>query len=154
MTTTTETTTTVTGWAVGTVPDDPFALIPTGDDFDMPTQAEKPEQAPAVDVTAGYTAKQIEAAQDAIDDGAVIRVGHLFLVVSSDGSVRYETAVTGECSCRAAIYGRRCWHVLAARLAYSAGWPDTDPDEIGWPPLDSDTDGDADSVDPIESIYD
>lgn len=150
MTTTTETTETVSGWAVGTVPDDPFALIPTGEDF-YATPTEVP--APAVDVPTGYTAKQVEAAQDAIDDGAVIRVGHLFLVVSSDGSTRYECSPTGECSCRAAMYGRRCWHVLAARLAYSAGWPDTDPDEIGWPPLDGDTDGDSYSIDPIESIY-
>lgn len=138
---------------------DPFAFIPTDTLADvLPTRREraaKAEQAaaqpaPTADVTTGYGPAQVEAAQDAIDDGAVVKIGHLFLVVSADGTERYETAVTGECSCRAAVYGRRCWHTLAARLADSAGWPETDEDEIPFPPLPGDNEGVAYSTDPID----
>jgi hypothetical protein len=99
--------------------------------------------------SADYTQAQLVKALDALDDDAVMRVGHLFLVVSSDGSTRYETAPTGECSCTAARYGRRCWHTLAVRIAATAGLPATDPDSVGFPPQEDDTDGDSYSADPL-----
>jgi hypothetical protein len=66
--------------------------------------------------TTGYTPQQVEKAVELIEQGGIVRVGHLFLAVSSNGSVRYEVAATGECSCTAAAYGRRCYHVLGARF--------------------------------------
>lgn len=100
--------------------------------------------------SAGYTPAQAQKALDAFADDAVIRVGHLYLVVSSDGSTRYETAPTGECSCTAAMYGRRCWHVLAVRIAERAGLVATDPDTVGFAPLAGEHDDDSHSIDPID----
>lgn len=95
----------------------------------------------------GYTAAQVEKATEALEDDAVIRVGHLYLAVSSDGSTRYEVAATGECSCTAAMYGRRCWHTLAARIAAVAGLVATDPDDVPFAPLAGAEDGVATSTD-------
>lgn len=152
MTTTADTATKVTGWALGTLAADPFANVPQDEDLygDLVPAPAVEVVEPATVETSGYTAAQVEKATDAIEDGAVMRVGHLFLVVSSDGTTRYETAPTGECSCMAAMYSRRCWHTLAARLADAAGLPATDPDEIGFAPLAGAEDGAAESTDPLD----
>lgn len=68
-----------------------------------------------VDLT-GYTAKQVEQATELVELGGIVAVGHLFLAVSSSGTMRYEVAATGECSCLAASYGRKCYHVLSAQI--------------------------------------
>lgn len=60
---------------------------------------------------------RLAKAVELIEDGGLVRVGHLFLAVSSDGQTRYEVAATGECSCTAAQYGRKCYHSTAALLA-------------------------------------
>jgi hypothetical protein len=59
---------------------------------------------------------QIEKAVELIEDGAIVRITPaVFLAVSTDGSVIYETSpLTGECSCRAGQHQRRCFHLLAA----------------------------------------
>lgn len=142
---------TTTTWTETAI-DDLFSNIP-GNGLDespyLPTTA---DVEPVEDVTADFTPAQVAQAHDAITDDAVIRVEHLYLVVSSDGSMRYEVAIEGDgaCTCTAAHYGRRCWHLLAARLADRLGWPDTDPDEIGFAPLDGDRDGDSYSTDPLD----
>ena len=63
------------------------------------------------------TPARLAKAVELIEDGGLQRIGHLFLAVSSDGHTRYEVAATGECSCTAAQYGRRCYHSTAAKLA-------------------------------------
>lgn len=60
---------------------------------------------------------RLAKAVELVEDGGLVRVGHLFLAVSSKGDTRYEVSPTGECSCTAAQYGRACYHVLAAQLA-------------------------------------
>lgn len=72
------------------------------------------EQAVAAD---GYKPEQIDAARQAIEDGAIIPLrGAIFLVVSSDGSEVHRTTATA-CSCPAGVKGRRCFHRATVLLA-------------------------------------
>ncbi len=64
----------------------------------------------------GYSDTQIAKAIELVELGGIVAVGHLFLAVSSDGTLRYECAPTGECSCTAVSYGRRCYHTAAAKI--------------------------------------
>jgi hypothetical protein len=64
---------------------------------------------------AAFTARQIEAAREAIEDGAVIPAAIIgwFHVVSSDGSEVYE-GTASNCPCPA---GAECWHRAAMIMA-------------------------------------
>jgi hypothetical protein len=63
---------------------------------------------------AAFTARQIEAAREAIEDAAVIPAAVIgwFHVVSSDGSEIYE-ATSETCPCAA---GKECWHRAAVLM--------------------------------------
>ena len=67
---------------------------------------------------AGFTPRQIDAALEAISDGAVIllRAG-IYRVVSSDGHTAYSAHYSG-CTCPAGTLGlgRACWHKAAVRI--------------------------------------
>ncbi|HET9889700.1 MAG TPA: DUF6011 domain-containing protein [Mycobacterium sp.] len=66
----------------------------------------------------GEPTSRMEAAVEAIEDGAVVhQTLDLWLVVSSKGDEVYTADLgTGGCTCKAGEHGRRCWHVLAAEL--------------------------------------
>lgn len=70
--------------------------------------------------TTGYTPAQVEKAVELVQQGGIVRVGHLFLAVSSSGTMRYEVAAEGACSCMAASHGRHCYHILSARIMDAA----------------------------------
>lgn len=63
-------------------------------------------------------ATRVDAATEAIEDGAVIhQTQDLWLVVSTAGTEVYVADLgTGGCTCPAGQHGRRCWHLLAAEL--------------------------------------
>lgn len=62
---------------------------------------------------------RLAKAVELIEDGGLVRVGHLVLAMSSRGDQSYEVSTDGNgaCTCLAAQHGRACYHVLAARLA-------------------------------------
>lgn len=72
-------------------------------------------------------AERVDAATEAIEDGAVIhQTRDLWLVVSSKGDAVYTADLgTDGCTCEAGQHGRRCWHLLAAELV--AGKPAAKP---------------------------
>jgi len=80
--------------------------------------------AESADLTA-WKPQQVEAAREAIADGAVIPTGRagLYAVSSSDGTLVYLTDAAGQtCTCKAGANGRGCWH-LAAALILAAATP-------------------------------
>lgn len=67
-------------------------------------------------VLADVSDAQADKAVELIGDAGIQRVSPAsFLVVSTDGAVRYETT-TASCSCKAGQFGRMCYHRVAARL--------------------------------------
>lgn len=78
------------------------------------------EAAKVVDLTA-YKAHQVEKATELIEQGGIIRTGHLYLAVSTDGAIRYETSpAAGTCTCKAGERGLRCYHLAAATVLAAA----------------------------------
>jgi hypothetical protein len=63
-------------------------------------------------------AARVEKAADAIETGAVAQAApNRFQVVSSDGSKTYDVDLAaGSCTCKAAQFGRSCYHVTSAAL--------------------------------------
>lgn len=71
------------------------------------------------------TTSQIDQATELIEDGAIVHwTHHLYLSVSTDGGVYYETmpaaGTHGACTCTAGQYGRRCYHLVAAGILIAA----------------------------------
>lgn len=76
--------------------------------------------AKVVDLTA-YKAAQVTKAVELLEQAGVIRDGHAFRTVSSDGSAAYQTSPTaGTCTCKAGQYGILCYHLAAAALLAAA----------------------------------
>jgi hypothetical protein len=78
--------------------------------------------AEATDLSA-FKPAQVEAAREAIADGAVIPTSRpaVYAVSSSDGTLVYITdAYAQTCSCKAGANGRGCWHVAAALVLEAA----------------------------------
>lgn len=76
-------------------------------------------------VAATETTSQIQQATELIEDGAIVHwTHHLYLSVSTDGGVYYETmpaaGTHGACTCKAGQYGRRCYHLVAADILIAA----------------------------------
>ena len=63
---------------------------------------------------------QIANATGLIDGRGIVRIGLLYLAVSSKGDARYQCSPTGECTCLAAANGVRCYHTLAASILAAA----------------------------------
>ena len=62
-----------------------------------------------------FPVAQVEKAREVIELGAYSDRGTFFSIVSSDGSQLYG-ATTEDCTCKAAMYGRTCYHRLAVML--------------------------------------
>lgn len=70
----------------------------------------------AIVVMATNTATSVGKAIELIGDAGIVRVGAgEFITVSSRGDVRYETT-PASCTCTAGVYGRVCYHQVAAKL--------------------------------------
>lgn len=68
----------------------------------------------------GYTAAQVDAARELIDDGGIVRLrGRIVLTIATDGQ-RIHRTTSHHCTCHAGIRGVRCYHTAAARLALAA----------------------------------
>lgn len=65
----------------------------------------------------GFSAEQVSKAADVIADAAIVPSSSrgLYIVVASDGDDRYLTGAQ-QCSCKAAQYGRACYHRAAATI--------------------------------------
>ncbi|MDT3438322.1 DUF6011 domain-containing protein [Pseudofrankia sp. BMG5.37] len=65
-----------------------------------------------------FSDDQVEAAVEAIEDGAVIPAAeaHVWLVVSSRGDEVYRVENAAVCDCEAGQAGRQCWHLGAVAL--------------------------------------
>jgi hypothetical protein len=71
-----------------------------------------------------YTPAQVADAVELADDGGIIPLrGHgtrrVYLTVGHHGDV-YRTAITGQCSCRAGVAGKRCFHAAAVQIRSGA----------------------------------
>lgn len=70
----------------------------------------------AVVIMATYPATQVDKAVELIGDAGIVRVSAgTFTVVSSNGTDRYTTTPVS-CTCTAGVYGRTCYHRVAAHL--------------------------------------
>lgn len=70
----------------------------------------------AIVVMAANSAAAVGKAIELIGDAGIVRVGlGQFVTVSSRGDVRYETTPVS-CTCTAGVYGRACYHQVAAQL--------------------------------------
>lgn len=66
--------------------------------------------------TTDWQTHQVASALDLIADAAILPLGTgAYAAISSDGAERY-TCTPGTCTCKAAENGRRCFHILAARM--------------------------------------
>ncbi|MBO2459859.1 hypothetical protein [Actinomadura violacea] len=62
-----------------------------------------------------FSAQQLDDADELISDGGIIQVAPgEYRTVSKDGAYIYATTATS-CTCKAGRYGRRCYHMAAAR---------------------------------------
>lgn len=69
---------------------------------------------------ADFKTHQLDSARELIEDGAIIPLrNQVFVAVSSDGTETYYSHPTN-CNCPGANRGRRCYHMLAARLLLAA----------------------------------
>jgi hypothetical protein len=85
------------------------------------TCATKVRAAAAVVDLAGYKPAQIAAAEELIEDAAIIQIRpRIYRSVSTDGSELYLTAVTGHCNCPAGLRSVRCYHAAAAQMLAAA----------------------------------
>ena len=86
-----------------------------------PTCLRKIRAAAIAEARAEFTTDQQAKADELIRDGALVPVGatvrngSLYRAVSSKGDATYLVTSAG-CSCMAGVRGRRCYHVLAARV--------------------------------------
>lgn len=73
--------------------------------------------ASVTDQLAGFSTEQVRAASDVIADAAIVpsSTRGLYIVVASKGDDRYLTGAQ-TCSCKAAQYGRPCYHRAAALI--------------------------------------
>jgi hypothetical protein len=64
-----------------------------------------------------FTVAQVEKAKELLADGGLIATKRpgVYRAVSSDGQSSYLTHPAA-CNCPAGLHGRRCYHVLAARI--------------------------------------
>jgi hypothetical protein len=85
------------------------------------TCARKIRAAAIAEAKADFTPEQATKADELIRDGgmvpvgATVRNGSLYRAVSSKGDEAYLCTSAG-CSCKAGLRGRRCYHLLAARV--------------------------------------
>lgn len=69
---------------------------------------------------ADYSAAQVDAARELIEDGGVLALGRrVYRTVSTDGTELHLTAPQA-CNCKAGLKGIRCYHTAAARLLLAA----------------------------------
>ena len=82
-----------------------------------PKCAAKIRQAQLDEARAAFTPEQAAKADELIRDGGMVPHTHagVFTAVSSKGDVTY-LAHPAACTCPAGIKGRRCYHLLAARV--------------------------------------
>jgi hypothetical protein len=82
-----------------------------------PKCAAKIRQAALDEARAGFTAEQQAKADELIRDGGIVPTNRdgVFRSVSSRGDATYLTHAAA-CNCKAGLQGRRCYHVLAARV--------------------------------------
>jgi hypothetical protein len=65
----------------------------------------------------GFTQAQADKARELIADGGIVAIREgIYRVAASNGSDFYSVAVTGQCSCRAGVNGKACYHFAAARV--------------------------------------
>jgi hypothetical protein len=65
----------------------------------------------------GFTEAQADKARDLIADGGIVAIREgIYRVAASAGDAFYSVAVTGQCSCRAGVNGKQCYHWAAARV--------------------------------------
>lgn len=64
-----------------------------------------------------FSTDQVQRAADVIADAAIVpsSARGLYIVVASDGDDRYLTG-SQQCTCKAAQYGRTCYHRAAAKI--------------------------------------
>lgn len=82
-----------------------------------PVCLRKIRAAALTEARADFTPAQQAAADELIRDGGIVPTNRdgVFRSVSSKGDETYLTH-SAICSCRAGLQGRRCYHVLAARI--------------------------------------
>ena len=86
-----------------------------------PVCLRKIREAAIAEARADFSADQQAKADELIRDGglvpvgATVRNGSLYRAVSSKGDESYLCTAAG-CSCKAGVRGRRCYHLLAARV--------------------------------------
>jgi hypothetical protein len=74
----------------------------------------------------GYTPTQIADAKETVELGAIVRIKgngarRVYAVLGHHGDL-YRTALTGQCSCRAGVAGKACFHAAAVQI-YAGATP-------------------------------
>lgn len=64
-----------------------------------------------------YSAAQMAKVDDAIARSLVARTDTPTVFQITSGSNRYYPTTTGRCDCKAAEFGRACWHLAVATVA-------------------------------------
>ena len=69
----------------------------------------------------GFAQAQVDKARELIADGGLVPTGRpgVFRAVSSNGTDTY-LVHSATCNCPAALHGRQCYHVAAARILAAA----------------------------------
>lgn len=68
-------------------------------------------------VAAGYSPRQVDDAVETVELGGVVRLrGRVHLVVGHQGDIYRATSEIGQCSCRAGLAEKTCFHTAAVRL--------------------------------------
>ena len=69
----------------------------------------------------GFAQAQVDKARELITDGGLVPTGRpgVFRAVSSNGTDTY-LVHSATCNCPAALHGRQCYHVAAARILAAA----------------------------------
>jgi hypothetical protein len=63
-----------------------------------------------------FTAAQVDKARELLADGGLVPVRNgIWQAMSSDGQTRYLVSTAAD-NCPAGLYGRRCYHIAAARM--------------------------------------
>ncbi len=75
---------------------------------------------------ADFKAEQVDKAAEVVELGGIVRTTRttsagrpVFRVITFDGIGRH-LSTTEHCDCTAGLKGRRCWHILAARMTTAA----------------------------------
>jgi hypothetical protein len=88
------------------------------------TCARKIREAALAEARADFSADQQAKADELIRDGGIVPTNRegVFRSVSSKGDAEYMTH-SAVCTCRAGLQGRRCYHLLAARILVLSARP-------------------------------